>query len=55
MSIIEIIIAVILAVIGVGGAVFAYSKKTSQKNITIIGGGKVVGGDDNSREEITKK
>lgn len=52
MDALQIIITGIIAIAIAGGAVFAYKKnrsnKSNQKNITIHGNGKVVGGDDNS-------
>ncbi|MBS5978896.1 MAG: hypothetical protein KIB51_04050 [Dysgonomonas mossii] len=48
----ELIIGGIILIAMAGGSVFAYKKtrsnKSSNKNITIQGNGKVVGGDDNS-------
>lgn len=48
----EVLIGIIVTIALGGGAIFAYKKnrsnKVSQRNITIQGGGKVVGGDDNS-------
>lgn len=51
METVGVIIGAIVAIAGIGGF-FAYNRnrtnKTTQKNITIHGDGKVVGGDDNS-------
>lgn len=48
----EVLIGIIVTIVVGGGAIFAYKKnrtnKSSQRNITIQGEGKVVGGDDNS-------
>lgn len=48
----ELIIGGIILIATAGGSVFAYKKtrtnKSSNKNITIHGNGKIVGGDDNS-------
>lgn len=49
MSIVEIIITIVAIVVAGGGALIAYNKKTTQKNIHIGGNGKVVGGNDNSK------
>lgn len=52
MEVFELIIGGIIIIALAGGSVFAYKKtrsnKSSNKNITIRGNGKIVGGDDNS-------
>ncbi|NDV84802.1 hypothetical protein [Bacteroides sp. 51] len=52
MNLVEIIITGIVAIGVAGGAIFAYSRKRSNKsnikNVTITGNGKIIGGDDNS-------
>lgn len=58
METLKLVIGSILIIATAGGSIFAYKKsrsnKSSIKNITINGGGKVVGGDDNS-SNIDKK
>ena len=58
METLKLVIAGIILIATAGGSIFAYKKsrsnKSSIKNITINGDGKVVGGNDNSTN-INKK